>query len=173
MGSSDKGAEGGKKFILVVNPDRETNDVICDVLDRAGCETMAVGQGGVGLEIIRKQRPDLVLINFTLPDMSGIDLCREIGGDEEIRGIPIIVISERNDPSEKVLAFEFGARRFISKPFSGDQLISEVRKTLDQLERTKDIKDYKESCGEGGDFGVFPTDLKKQAEECKREKDEE
>lgn len=170
MGDQGKESAGGKKFVLVVNPDRETNEAICEALDEAGYEVMAVEQGEVGFETARRQKPDLILINIDLPDTDGAELCRRIGADGETRGIPIVMISERKDPAEKILAFESGARRFISKPFGKQELVAEVEKTLEQLDRTRQIDEYHKSCETDSDFGVFPTDLKEQTEKCEKDK---
>jgi two-component system, OmpR family, alkaline phosphatase synthesis response regulator PhoP len=161
------------RLVLVISADGEMNDAVIDALESAGYETALAKLGEVGVEMARRLRPDVLLVNFMLPDMSGMDLCHRLTEADETRSVPIVVVSDRNDAAEKVLAFESGAKRFISKPFSKVELEKEVGTALEQLERTKQIVNYRESCGGKGDLGVFPSDLKEQTEKCEKDKKDE
>jgi DNA-binding response OmpR family regulator len=83
-----------------------------------------------------------------------------------MNGIPVIVVSARGDIQTKLSSFTAGARRYITKPFDSNELISEVERTLKSLERTKTIRDYKDAhdCegDTGGDFGHLPADLEEK-----------
>jgi len=124
--------ENGDKTILVVDDDKDMNDLICAILSEAGYKTISVASGEKGLESAHQDRPDLVLLDIQLPRMDGIEVCRAISSNEDTKAIPVIMVTIKKELSVKLSSYIAGARRFISKPFGVEELVDEVRKTLRQ-----------------------------------------
>lgn len=123
-----------EKTILVVEDDADMNELMCTVLEEAGYRTISVSNGEHGIESVKTNKPDLVLLDIELPQMNGIEVCRAITSDEATRGIPVIMVTINRDISKKLSSYIAGARRYITKPFGVDELVGEVRKTLRQLD---------------------------------------
>ena len=126
-----------KKVILVVEDDRDVNELVCDALDDAGFVTLAAFDGSEGMKLVGEERPDVILMDIILPDTDGIEICRNINRDDATRGIPIIMLTGRQDLSTKLSSYIAGARRYITKPFRIEDLIAEVEKTIRQRENTE------------------------------------
>jgi DNA-binding response OmpR family regulator len=124
--------ENGDKTILVVEDDKDMNELICAILTEAGYKTISVSSGEKGLESAYQDRPDLVLLDISLPQMDGIEVCRAISTNEQTKCIPIIMLTIHKELSIKLSSYIAGARRFISKPFGVEELVGEVKKTLRQ-----------------------------------------
>jgi len=162
---SAKGA--GRGIVLVVSEDVAFSGAARGALEEAGYEVAVAGNGGAGLDAAERLRPVAAVVSFSLPDVSGAEVCRRLSA----AGLPVVAVTEPGSAAQKVLSFESGARRAVSKPVDNKQLAAEVGRALDRLELSKQIHDYRESCGGHGDFGVFPSDPAKSAEECRREKE--
>ncbi len=147
--------QGGrtKKLILVVDDDCDLNDLLCSVLEDSGYETMPALDGESAVAMMKEHRPDLVLLDYILPDINGIEVFKRIHNEEELRETPVIMVSGRNDVQTKIASFSAGARRYISKPFENEALIGEVGKTLMQHERSRIAKQYHDEYGITGDYG--------------------
>lgn len=125
---SDTG--NSKKTILVVEDDRDMNELICAVLKEAGYNAISVSTGEQGLEKTHQMKPDLVLLDIMLPQMDGVEVCRSISSHEETKSIPIIIVTIKRELSTKLASYIAGARRYITKPFGVDELLGEINKTL-------------------------------------------
>lgn len=127
-----------QKVILVIEDDRDMNDLVCDALDSAGYQTLSAFDGLEGLRLGSEAHPDVILLDIILPDADGVDLCRDLRKNEATRLIPIIMLTGRQDLSTKLSSYIAGAKRYITKPFQIDQLIEEVDKTLIQKQISAD-----------------------------------
>lgn len=155
-----------QKVVLVVEDNEPLNELICLMLGDKGYKTLNAFRGDEALKLMKENMPDIVLMDFVLPDVDGVELFKRIYKEESIRGIPVIVVSARGDLQTKLASYSAGARRYVTKPFDNDDLIAEVEKTLRQLELSKKVKDYKDECGNGGDFGVIPKGFEEGKEGC-------
>jgi DNA-binding response OmpR family regulator len=100
------------------------------LLQRAGYATTACTDGDEGLELIRRQRPDVVLLDIMLPRKNGYDVCRAIKTDPELRGIPVIMISAKGQEVEVLKGRELGASAYITKPFGNAEVLEAVSAAL-------------------------------------------
>ncbi len=99
-------------------------------LDAAGyCVTKAY-DGEEALRKVKEEVPDLVLLDIMMPKLDGYEVCRRLKADEKTIFIPIVMITALKEPEEKIRAFEVGADDFLSKPFSGLELLIRVRSLL-------------------------------------------
>lgn len=114
--------------VLVVDDDRTVSDVVCRYLEHAGYEVSHVGDGADALTAIARRAPHLVVLDLMLPKVSGLEVCRELRSAPQ--GVPIIMLTARNDETDRVLGLELGADDYLTKPFSPRELVLRVRSVL-------------------------------------------
>ena len=115
--------------LLLADKDAESLDVTTYALRRYGFEVTAVQDGIQALRCWKETMPDLVLAEFDLPGLSGLELCREI---RQQSATPVIIVSSRNADDEVVRSFEVGADDYVMKPFSHRQLAMRIRAILNR-----------------------------------------
>ncbi len=120
------------KTILVVDDEPRIADLARDYLEHAGFEVLVSGDGRIALDLARRRRPDLVILDLGLPGLDGLEVTRELrrGGD-----IPIVMLTARDDELDKLLGLELGADDYITKPFSPRELVARVKAVLRRSER--------------------------------------
>ena len=116
--------------ILVVDDEPLALEIAQMTLDRQGFRTMSARGGIPGLEMIRSERPDLVLLDITMPDLDGFGVFKELRNDPELVNLPVIFVTARDDMADKVHGLELGAVDYITKPYNPSELIARVRSTL-------------------------------------------
>ena len=127
-----------KKKILVVEDEKAIADILVFNLQREGYDTLVAYDGADGLHAALEQAPDLVLLDVMLPSMDGFEVLRHI---REKQDTPIIMLTAREEETDKVLGLELGADDYITKPFSMRELMARIkanmRRTLSGEEREK------------------------------------
>ncbi len=114
--------------ILVISDPRDGVSSPAPVLKSSGFEVLEAATGAKGLSIVRKKRPDLILINVNLPDMSGLEVCKQIKASRESSLIPIILISSSSKASAQLAdGKDIGADRYMVWPIPGEVLIANVQ----------------------------------------------
>jgi len=113
--------------ILIVDDNPQIRRALRTILISQGFVVMDARTGEEALDLIRKQRVDLILLDVNLPGMSGLETCTEI---RRISRVPVIMITVRNSERDKVKAFDAGADDYIVKPFGAEELTARVRATL-------------------------------------------
>ena len=116
--------------ILVVEDEPHIQDLIRINLEQAGHSVVRAASAEIAEVLVKKKLPDLVLLDWMLPGITGIEFARRLRGDERTRGIPIIILTARAGENEKLAAFETGADDYITKPFSTRELNARVRALL-------------------------------------------
>lgn len=126
--------------ILVVEDDSAVRNMIAAALETQSYAYCLAETGGKAIEKAASQKPAIMLLDLGLPDMDGSEVITHI---REWSGMPIIVISARNEDSEKVRALDAGADDYLTKPFSVDELLARLRSTLRRLQymKTADAED--------------------------------
>lgn len=120
--------------ILIVEDDPDIASFEQTMLSRAGYETRVAGTGGEGLALVADYRPEVVLLDIGLPDMSGLDVCTSIA---ETADSYILLVSGHSAENVKLTGLGLGADDFITKPFSGNELVARVASFLRRRERTR------------------------------------
>ena len=110
--------------ILVVEDEKELNQMIQDYLDTLGWETVGAYSGTQALELFRNEAPDFLLLDLMIPGLDGMDVMRRI---REVSQLPIIMITARADETDKLMGLELGADDYITKPFSMKELAARMR----------------------------------------------
>lgn len=116
-----------KATVLVVDGDPATRRLQTEVLEQEGYRALAAGDRHTALEQVKEQSPDLVLLDIAMPDCDGHELCRHT---TEFYQIPVIVVTEKADVSDKARAFREGADDYVTKPFSNKVLAARVKAIL-------------------------------------------
>ena len=115
--------------ILVVDDEKRIVDIVKAYLEREGYEVIAAYDGKAALEAAKRQSPDLVVLDLMLPQVSGWDVCRALRADTATP-IPIIMLTARDDVTDKIIGLELGADDYVTKPFDPKELVSRVKAVL-------------------------------------------
>lgn len=118
------------KHILIVEDERPIREMIAFGLRRAGFEVREAEDCRTAKAQLANRRPDLVLVDWMLPDMSGLELTRSLKRDKETRELPIILLTARTEESDKVTGLEGGADDYVTKPFSPRELVARINAVL-------------------------------------------
>jgi len=116
-----------KPVILVVDDEPQILRVIRASLPARGYEVKTAPGGEEALDEIRKQMPDLVILDLVMPGVSGLEVCQRI---REFSSVPIIVLSAKGSETDKIAALDLGADDYVTKPFSLDELLARIRAVL-------------------------------------------
>ena len=118
--------------ILVVDDDREVVRLIRAYLEQAGFEVLAAHDGDTAVHIIRRERPDLLLLDLMLPGKDGWEITRLVRSDAALAHIPIIMLTARIDDTDKIVGLELGADDYVTKPYNPREVVARVRARLRQ-----------------------------------------
>jgi two-component system alkaline phosphatase synthesis response regulator PhoP len=116
--------------ILVVDDDKEIVRLMRAYLEQAGYQALVAYDGETALHILRRERPDLVLLDLMLPDRDGWDVTRIVRGDPDLASTPIIMLTARVEDHDKILGLELGADDYVAKPFNPREVVARVRAVL-------------------------------------------
>ncbi|WP_099823441.1 phosphate regulon transcriptional regulator PhoB [Oceaniglobus indicus] len=120
--------------VLVVEDEAAQREVLCYNLEAEGFSVAYADTGDAALQLIAETPPDLVVLDWMLPGVSGIEICRRLKIRPETRALPIIMLSARGEEVDRVRGLETGADDYVVKPFSVVELMARVRT---QLRRTR------------------------------------
>jgi DNA-binding response OmpR family regulator len=123
-------AEGARKKVLVVEDEDNIAIALDYLLTREGYEIQRVASGGEAMERIKAMRPDLVLLDVMLPEVSGYEICQAVRLDPALSGVRILMMTARGSAMERRKGLAMGADGFVSKPFELKELREEVRRIL-------------------------------------------
>ncbi len=116
--------------ILVVEDEEDIRQILAYNLGQSGHEVLTADRGAAGLDLARKERPELVLLDLMLPDISGLEVCRQLKSDPALREVPVMMLTARSEEIDRVVGFELGADDYVVKPFSVRELILRVQAVL-------------------------------------------
>jgi two-component system, OmpR family, KDP operon response regulator KdpE len=113
--------------ILLVDDEPNILGTLAPLLRARGYEVYTAMNGRAALEAVDREKPDLIVLDLGLPDIDGVDLCREI---RDGRNVPIVVLSARGAEGDKVRALDVGADDYVTKPFGAEELLARIRAAL-------------------------------------------
>jgi two-component system alkaline phosphatase synthesis response regulator PhoP len=116
--------------ILVVDDDREIARVLRAYLEQAGFQVLVAYDGERALHLLRRERPDLVVLDLMLPDRDGWEVTRTVRGDAGLSSTPILMLTARADDADKIVGLELGADDYVTKPFNPREVMARVRAVL-------------------------------------------
>lgn len=127
------------RVALIVEDERETGNLLAEILRRKGFEPTILGEGKPVISWIRLHRPELILLDLMLPDVDGYEVCADLKLDRETNLIPIIMVTARDQPHDKIHGLQVGANHYLTKPFTVEQLTHAIDSAFawrEELEKT-------------------------------------
>jgi len=122
--------------ILVVEDEPDIRGLIVLHLEREGFRCRIAATGPEALRSVKRQAPDLLVLDVLLPEMSGLEVCRQLRGQRETAELPIIMLTAKAEEVDRVVGLELGADDYVTKPFSPKELIARVRAVLRRARRS-------------------------------------
>jgi two-component system phosphate regulon response regulator PhoB len=119
-----------KPLILIVEDEEPIVTLVRYNLERQGFRVAAARDGEEGLVMIAEEKPDLMILDWMLPFVSGIELCRQIRRRPETRHLPVIMLTAKGEEADRVRGLDSGADDYVTKPFSPQELLARVRAVL-------------------------------------------
>ncbi|MCI1209492.1 MAG: response regulator transcription factor [Treponema sp.] len=120
--------------ILIVDDEEPIRELIKYNVEKEGFLTFQAENGTSALNLARDQKPDIIILDLMLSDMSGLDVCRVLKNDSKTTHIPIIMVTAKTEDSDIVAGLELGADDYITKPFSPKVLIARIRSVLRRIQ---------------------------------------
>ncbi|MDL1163584.1 response regulator transcription factor [Yersinia pestis] len=118
------------KTVLIIEDEQDISRIVNDYLRVQGFSTFITENAGDGLQAVRHRQPDFIILDLTLPDADGIEVCRKL---RTLTAAPILILSARSSDTDKVLALGFGADDYMTKPFSLSELVARVQAHLRRI----------------------------------------
>lgn len=119
------------KRLVYIEDEAEMIDLVRLILNRRGYEVIGANGGLEGLETVRREKPDLVLLDLMMPDLGGWEVFQQMKASEETRNIPVIVVTAKAQTIDRVLGLHIAkVDDYISKPFSPQELFNSIEKVL-------------------------------------------
>ena len=127
-----------ERKVLIVDDERSIVDILKYNIEKDGTKAICAYDGKEGLRLARTEDPDVILLDVMLPEMDGFEVCRTLRA--EGNNVPIIMITAREEETDKVFGLDLGADDYITKPFSMRELLARVRVALRRLDRERAMK---------------------------------
>lgn len=126
-----------KKRILIVDDEEDIVNVLRFRLEANNYAVLSASDGQEGLNKARAEKPDLIILDLTLPKLDGYKVCRMLKFDESYKSIPIIMFTARAQKKDEELGMEMGADAYIAKPFEPEVLLGKIKELLNIAEPTR------------------------------------
>ena len=140
------------KTVALIEDDADLFALLKYNLEKEGFRFVGLGTGKAALELFRREKPDVIILDIMLPAVDGIEICRGIRGHPELAHTPVIFLTARASETDRILGLELGANDYVVKPFSVRELIARVRNQLRQAQapqrilRADDVELDRDSC---------------------------
>jgi len=121
--------------VLVVDDEPKITRLVRDYLDQAGLGVFEAATGRAALDVVERERPDLIVLDLGLPDIDGLDVLRQIRTESSV---PVIILTARSDETDLVVGLELGADDYVVKPFGAKELVARVRALLRRVQLPDD-----------------------------------
>ena len=116
--------------ILVIDDQKDLSDLVRRSLEKEGFEVIVASDGTTGLRFAREHRPDLVVLDLTMPDIDGLEVCKRLRHEPRHAQLPILVLSARASAADRVQGLDLGADDYLIKPFVPAELVARVKAVL-------------------------------------------
>jgi len=134
--------------ILVTDDEKDIVELISYNLEKEGFSILKAYDGKAALQTVKTQKPDLMILDLMLPEISGLDVCKSIRHNAETAHLPIIMLTAKAEEVDKIIGLEMGADDYVTKPFSVKELVARVRALLRRLhEENKPYAEEKYASG--------------------------
>jgi two-component system phosphate regulon response regulator PhoB len=119
-----------KPLVLVVEDEAALVTLLRYNLEAAGYEVAAAQDGDEALTLVAERRPDLIVLDWMLPSVSGLEVCRQLRRKPETRDVPVVMLTARGEEGDRVRGLDSGADDYVTKPFSPTELVARIRAVL-------------------------------------------
>ncbi len=150
------------KRILIIEDDKSISELQKDYLEMSGYEVVCVFDGNTGLEFIKNERFDLIILDLMLPQKDGFYILKEISDSKQI---PVLIVSAKSDEIYKIKGLNLGADDYITKPFSMGELVARVNSHLKTYERFNNNNNSKKKLIRAGALSIDKEDRRVFAED--------
>lgn len=140
------------KKILVIEDEPNIRELVLYNLKTNGYDGIEAEDGIMGITMVHREKPDLILLDLMLPEKSGYEICRELRAEGD--NTPIIMITAKTEEMDKVMGLECGADDYISKPFGIRELMARIKAVLRRYEVTADAEDGKDTVLAAADLNI-------------------
>lgn len=113
--------------VLIVDDSNPDLEFLKAIVNKANYQVIAASSGQEAIELAKKEKPSLILLDIVMEDMDGYRACREISRDPETANIPVIFVSSKNQKADQMWAVKQGGKALISKPYTEDQIIEQLQ----------------------------------------------
>ena len=137
-----------REKILVVEDEEDILELISYNLNREGYRVSTATTGEEGLRLAMRDKPDLIVLDLMLPGIDGIEVCRRLKADPQVRYIPVVMVTAKGEEADVVTGLELGADDYLTKPFSPKVLVARLRAVIRRREQ-ESVKDAKEPIQRG------------------------
>jgi len=134
-----------RQRIIIIEDERDIVELVRYNFRKEGFEVESFSRGREGLEYLRRNSADLVLLDILLPDEDGFEICKRLRADERLRTLPVIFLTAKSEEMDRVLGLEIGADDYVVKPFSPRELVARVKAVLRRQERVAEKKEVVEA----------------------------
>jgi len=125
--------------ILLIEDDVQIQELVRVNLEKEGFTVIPALDGEQGLDLARREKPDLILLDLTLPAIDGYDVCKILREQTDTATVPIIMLSPSDDVADKIIGLELGADDYMTKPFSHRELYARIKARLREGQRKNDL----------------------------------
>ena len=127
----------GTARVLVVDDEKDTTDLLTYQLESAGFRVNVVNEPAKAVGAVREVRPDLILLDVMMPELSGLQICHTLKADRELRRVPVILLTARGEAEDRVRGLETGVDDYVPKPFDSRELVLRIRAVLKRADAVR------------------------------------
>ncbi len=124
-----------RQRIVIIEDEADIVEMVRYNFRKEGFEVESYGRGREGLEALRRNPPDLLLLDIMLPDQDGLTICRDLRSDNRLRFLPVVFLTARGEEVDRIVGLEIGADDYVVKPFSPRELVARVKAVLRRQSR--------------------------------------
>ena len=143
--------------ILSIEDEADIRELLTITLEAEGFRVLSAATGEQGLQMARSENPSLILLDLMLPNISGLEICRQVRADPEISAVPILMLTAKGTETDKVVGLEVGADDYVIKPFSPRELTARVKALLRRSRATAVPEQKSDRYDRGGLWIDFDT----------------
>jgi DNA-binding response OmpR family regulator len=134
-----------RQRVIIIEDERDIVELVRYNFRKEGFEVESFSCGRDGLEYLRRNPADLVLLDILLPDEDGFEICKRLRADERLKSVPVIFLTAKSEEMDRVLGLEIGADDYVVKPFSPRELVARVKAVLRRQERVAEKREVVEA----------------------------
>lgn len=140
-----------KGRILVVDDDPHAVEILTRMLEREGYECLAADSGNAALKILRDTPVDVLLLDVMMPEMDGLQVCERLQADEDLRQVPVMLLTARDDYPTRERGMKLGVSEFLTKPVNKRELFARIEAQLHAREINRRLSETDAAVGNGDD----------------------